>query len=110
MKNAFEKATAKNAEKKSIGCDRMRRVGVMCWASGEVRRGHTSYDSLRRIQIRIQIKLFSTPRRPAKGGGFQRLRLMPPTPASEINQPVVVVVPTTLCLWVFLFLPLSRES
>ena len=28
--------------------DSMRWVGVMCWASGEVRRGHTSYDSLRR--------------------------------------------------------------
>ena len=27
--------------------DRTRRVGVMRWASGEVRRGHTSYDSLR---------------------------------------------------------------
>ena len=81
MKNAFEKAIAKNAEKKSIGPDRTRRVGVMCWASGEVRRGHTSYDSLRRIQIRIQIKMFSTPRRPsAKGGGFPSLRLMPPTP------------------------------
>ena len=59
-------------------------VGVMCWASGEVRRGHTSYDSLRRIQIRIQIKAFSTPRRPsAKGGGFKALRLMPPTPTWE---------------------------
>ena len=81
MKNVFEKASAKNAEKKSLTCDNMRRVGVMCWASGEVRRGHTSYDSLRRIQIRIQIKAFSTPRRPsAKGGGFPSLRLMPPTP------------------------------
>ena len=45
MKNAFEKATAKNAEKKAIGCTKMYRVGVMRWASGEVRRGHTSYDS-----------------------------------------------------------------
>ena len=81
MKNAFEKATEKNAEKKTIGCTNMNWVGVMCWASGEVRRGHTSYDSLRRIQIRIQIKAFSTPRRPsAKGGGFPSLRLMPPTP------------------------------
>ena len=46
MKNAFEKANAKNAEKKSIACTKTNWVGVMCWASGEVRRGHTSYDSL----------------------------------------------------------------
>ena len=60
MKNAFEKAIAKNAEKKSLTCDNMRRVGVMCWASGEVRRGHTSYDSLRRVTA-IQCKVSHTP-------------------------------------------------
>ena len=38
MKNALEEVTAKNAEKKSIGCDRMRWVGVMRWASGRVGR------------------------------------------------------------------------
>ena len=41
------KRVRKNAPKKSLTWTKMRRVGVMCWASGEVRRGHTSYDSLR---------------------------------------------------------------
>ena len=57
------------------------------WEGGE---GHTSYDSLPKGACRIMqnyakdyAKLFSTPRRPsAKGGGFWRLRLMPPTPIS----------------------------
>ena len=73
MKNAFEKATAKSDEKKSIGRTNTIWVGVMRWASGEVRRGHTSYDSLRtgsRSESR-SCKAFSTPRRPsAKGGGL----------------------------------------
>ena len=76
-----ERDPKKSRKKKRQHATKTRGVGVMRWASGEVRRGHTSYDSLRRIQIRIQIKLFSTPRRPsAKGGGFPSLRLMPPTP------------------------------
>ena len=44
-------------------CTNMCWVGVMCWASREVRRGHTSYDSLRtgsRTESRsTQLKLFS---------------------------------------------------
>ena len=60
MKNAVEEVTAKDAGKKSIGRDGMRWVGVMCWASGEVRRGHTSYDSLRRVTA-IQCKVSHTP-------------------------------------------------
>ena len=41
-----------------------------------------SCDSLRTGSRSTQLKLFSKARRPsAKGGGFQRLRLMPPTPS-----------------------------
>ena len=45
MKNALEEVTAKNAKKKSQRCGNTRWSGVMRWASGEVRRGHTPYDS-----------------------------------------------------------------
>ena len=38
----------------------MVRVGVMRVASGEVRRGHTSYDSLRRVTA-IRFQMFHTP-------------------------------------------------
>ena len=56
MENAVENVTQKKAEKKTARRDKDVRVGGMCWASGEVRRGHTSYDSLRRVTaIRFQV-------------------------------------------------------
>ena len=54
----------KNSQKKNSNPaqtpDKDIRVGVMRWANGEVRRGHTSYDSLRRVTA-IQCKVFHTP-------------------------------------------------
>ena len=84
MQNALEEVTAKNAEKKSITRAQDALVRRHALGQREGGEGHTSYDSLPKGACRIMqnyAKLFSTPRRPsAKGGGFQCLRLMPPTP------------------------------
>ena len=83
MKNACGNRTEKKA-KKNLKPALVRRHAQGQREGGE---GHTSYDSLpkgacRSMQNYAELcELFSTPRRPsAKGGGFQRLRLMPPTP------------------------------